>query len=129
MTAYRLESPSVPLARTGKRSTDKTYLKMIRQLPCLSCGVWGRSEASHVRMASHQHGKSNPGMGRRPDDRWTVPQCHACHMDMHATGERKYWELRGIDVLAVALALYASHQVLDLMVAVIKKVPRWGTNR
>lgn len=121
MTGYRLESPPVPFRRTGKRVTDRNYLTQVRSLPCLSCGVQGSSEASHVRMGSHRHGKTNPGIGRRPDDKWTVPQCHSCHMEMHATGERTYWEALRIDVIEVALVLWESRGDLDAMMRVVKK--------
>lgn len=76
-------------------------------------------------MGSHQHGKANPGLGRRPDDRWAVPQCHRCHMEMHSTGERTYWEALGIDVVEVARLLYENRADLDrMMVVVVKKISK-----
>ena len=63
-------------------------------------------EAAHIRFADVLLGKREVGKGERPDDRWAVPLHYIQHRAQHATGERKWWRSKGIDPLAVALALY-----------------------
>lgn len=112
---------STPRSGKGKRETDTRHLKLIRQLPCLDCGAPGPCDVSHVRMGSFKDGKANPGIGKRPSDRWCVPQLHAHHMLMHATGERTFWEAHGIDVIEVAKALYAASPDLEKMQDIVRR--------
>ena len=65
------------------------------------------TEAAHIRYSDSTIGKVNPGVGQKPDDKYTVPLCGDCHRDQHKMGERDYWKLIGIDPLFVAAQLYA----------------------
>lgn len=100
---------------------DGDYLALVRQCPCLKCGM-EPSEAAHVRFASAAFGKAS-GLGRKPEDRHAVPLCAGCHrLDrdaQHNGGERMFWDLLGINPLIVAERLYAKRGDLVAMQAVV----------
>ena len=89
---------------------DPEHLAMIRQLPCLKCGLEPCGEAAHVRRQSAAHGKRG-GLQRKPPDRFSVPLCGACHrLDhdaLHQIGEDFFFHLLRIDGLRAAERLYA----------------------
>ncbi len=87
------------------RERDEGYLEQIRQCPCLKCGIDPCNEAAHVRMSAP--GKPNPGVGSRPDDRFSLPLCHADHMQQHDVGERDFWHDLGIDPFPACDRLHA----------------------
>ena len=115
---------------------DAAHLRLIRQLPCLACCKAAPSEAAHVRFSSHQYNKVNPGIGKRPADRWTVPLCANCHrigrQSQHAANEMVWWEQHKIDVLATCVDLYAvsaelrsnPQKAVEAMGAVIRRARR-----
>jgi hypothetical protein len=73
---HLLKRVSQPRARVEEvAGRDLPYLALVRQLPCLKCGM-EPSEAAHVRFASAAFGKAS-GLGRKPDDRHSVPLCSA----------------------------------------------------
>lgn len=86
------------------------YLDLIRQLPCILSGR--PSEAAHVRYADPSHGKDITGMGRKPDDCWTLPLCPELHRLLdgcqHDSDERKWWKQFGFDPLHVCKLLWAN---------------------
>lgn len=110
-----------PRTRQEETGRDVGYLAMVRQLPCLKCGS-EPSEAAHVRFASAAFGKAS-GLGRKPDDRHSVPLCSGCHrLDrdaQHNRGEREFWDSIGINPLIVAEKLYAVRGDLVAMRAVV----------
>lgn len=105
-------SPKGPPAQKANRIKSESYLHRIRQLPCLILGT-APSEAAHVRFADHRWGKPETGIGRKPDDRWTVPlsaEMHRLANDcQHAASERAFWKRHGIDPLEAASALWDAH--------------------
>src|ERR1035438_1732598 len=50
---------------------DKTYLAWIREMPCIACGVEGRSVAAHT--------GTDGGMSQKASDYSCVPLCADCH--------------------------------------------------
>ena len=50
---------------------DAAYLAWIREMPCIVCGVEGRSEAAHT--------GSDGGMSQKASDYSCVPLCAGCH--------------------------------------------------
>jgi hypothetical protein len=104
------------------RQEDRKHLAAIRQLPCLCCGTRPAREAAHLRMRSPEHGKPSTGIGTRPDDKWSVPLCHRCHMDQHKHGEREWWESQGIDPMPVAIELYCFSPNIERMTGIISRV-------
>ena len=129
----RIFAPSAPgslLKRVGivtpaphKPDTeqDPAYLAMVRQCPCLSCGM-EPSEADHLRMASAAYGKAS-GLGKKPADRWALPLCAQDHRiaqhAQHKRGEQDFWHALGINPLLCCAELYAQRTDLVAMRAVI----------
>lgn len=102
--------------------SDPAYLAMVRQLPCLKCGLEPAGEAAHVRLTSaafHKHG----GMGRKPADKWALPLDRGCHQidsdALHRIGEYLFWHQLGINPLLVCERLYAKRGDIVAMRAVI----------
>ena len=60
-------------------ANDPAYLAMVRECPCLRCGLDPSAEAAHVRMSSGARGKAG-GMRKKPDDKYSLPLCSACHI-------------------------------------------------
>lgn len=91
------------------RLEDPAHLEFIRTLPSLVRGE-GPTEAAHIRFAAQHYGKRETGMAEKPDDCWTVPLCGEKHRwgkdAQHGMSEREFWDRRGIDVCAVAMALW-----------------------
>lgn len=102
--------------------SDPVYLALVRQCPCLHCGMEPAYEAAHVRMASAMHGKAS-GIGRKPADRWALPLCpdhHRLARDcQHNGGERLFWDSLGLNPLVICEKLYAARGDLVAMRAVI----------
>lgn len=47
-------------------------------------------------------------MGLKSGDKWAVPLCHGCHMDLHTggTSEDVWWAMIGVDAKAWAETTY-----------------------
>ena len=124
--AADLPQPAAPERQRGEPprppSGDADYLSLIRQLPCLSCGM-EPSEAAHVRFASAAFGKAC-GLQKKPDDKWALPLCADCHRlaktAQHNRGERDFWEALGIDPLPVCVALHAAREDVARMDAIVR---------
>jgi hypothetical protein len=118
-----LKRPAQPRGaqEAAGRDVDLDYLRLVRECPCLKCGM-EPSEVAHIRFASAAFGKAS-GLGRKPDDRYSVPLCAGCHrLDrdaQHTRNEREFWDSIGINPLMVAQRLYAVRCDLLAMRAVI----------
>jgi len=67
----------------NKKKNPK-HLAYIRTLPCATCQALAPSEACHIRY------QNDGGMGTKPSDFATIPQCHECHMKSHE-GQLSFW--------------------------------------
>ena len=101
---------------------DPVYLALLRQCPCLKCGLDPCGEAAHVRFNSGAHGKHN-GMGKKPADRFALPLCAGCHREdndaQHRVGELEFWHRVGLNPLLTAAKLYAAKGDMVRMRAVV----------
>ncbi len=113
--------PSGPGQRQP-REKKPGHLIAIRQLPCLSCRTDPCGEAAHLRISTA--GKPNAGIGAKPDDRWTNPLCHTCHMTQHSEGERSFWKRLNIDPFKMAQDLFRLSPDVDAMRAHIGSIKR-----
>lgn len=99
---------------------DLTYLAMVRQLPCVRCGMDPCGEAAHVRKGRQ------PGMGRKPPDSRALPLCRSCHTgdtdSQHRVGEAIFWDRLGINPMPLCARLYAKRGDIVAMRAVILTV-------
>lgn len=106
------------------RDKDDTHLAAVRQCMCLSCGIDREIEAAHIRFSAP--GKPNPGVGMKPDDKYTLPLCATCHRSsptaQHEVGEVKFWAALGIEPLVVAARLHDASPDVEKMRAVIAAV-------
>lgn len=89
-----------------KRQRSPKHLEMIRQLPCVVCLDNISTEACHLRASSAEYGKVNPGVGQKPDDRWTTPLCGEDHREQHQMNELDFWGLHRINPFELALKLW-----------------------
>lgn len=89
------------------RRRDEKHLAFIRTLPCIICDDPTSTQACHIRFADLRIGKDNPGVGQKPDDRFTLPQCGKHHREQHSMNEREFWKQYGIDAVLTALAIYS----------------------
>lgn len=86
------------------RQRDEYHLKRLRLLPCIKCFADQGCDAAHIRFSCAAHGKTNPGVGQKPDDRDALPLCRGCHTLQHEIGEEAFWE--GCDPIGWARQLY-----------------------
>lgn len=90
------------------RVREPGYLAYLRRQPCrIGTGCEGRVEAAHVRYGDHKAGRVNPGLQKKPDDRWCVSLCTHHHAEQHRSNERAWWNSYGLDGSQVAAAQYA----------------------
>ena len=92
------------------RDADEGYLKLVRECPCLMCGLDPCGEAAHVRFASAAYGKAS-GLQKKPEDKWALPVCGPDHRTashaQHNRYEQQFWADLGINPLLTATRLYA----------------------
>lgn len=119
------ERPAKHNKRPARDTNDK-HLEAVRQCQCISCDRTNRIEAAHVRMS--RPGKPNPGVGMKPDDKYTLPLCDVCHRTgpnaQHEVGEIKFWAALNIDPLVICERLYAVSPDVEKMRAVISQARR-----
>lgn len=106
------------------REKDASYLDLIRELPCLCCGIEPCGEAAHVRMNNAAFGKRQ-AVGAKPDDKWSVPLCADCHRNdsnsQHRMGEQEFWRRVGLNPLLICEALQrAAPNLLSMRAAVFR---------
>lgn len=128
-------TPRVADGRTKPpRQVDKGYLAWLRRLPCVAGAVEGAAtcdgpiQAAHLRFSDAARGRTNPGMMRRPDDRFACSLCEKHHIrDQHAGSERAFWARLGIDPGELTDALYAAFLADQDGAAVIQQFARRST--
>ena len=109
-------------ARPEQTASDPAYLAVVRQLPCLKCGLEPCGEAAHVRISSAAFHKRG-GMRKKPDDRWALPLDRGCHVSdpdaLHRRGEYIFWNELALNPLLICERLYRQRGDLIAMRAVI----------
>lgn len=115
----RTSLPKTKAARVNKqaRQRDPVYLAWLRRQPCAARHLGGCSgpiEAAHIRFSDAAAGRVNPGMQRKPDDRYAAPLCSGHHREgpqaQHRGGERAWWSSIGLDVGQVLADLWSRFQ-------------------
>jgi DNA recombination protein Rad52 len=95
----KIDKSALAISET-KRVRSKEHLRFVAQQPCVICGRTP-AHAHHIRYAQPR------GLALKVSDEFTVPLCAIHHSENHATGdERRWWEERKIDPLAVAQDLW-----------------------
>jgi hypothetical protein len=113
-----------PKARHG-RQINPRHKNAIAQLFCLATFLrWGIEvygvHVAHLRFSNHKAGAYNPGVGRKPDDRWTLPLSPAEHRLQHSMGEGAYCAELGIDPHQIAAALWSASPDTEEMAKVLR---------
>lgn len=103
-TAFSLQ----PTGKNSGRVEDKDYLAWIRTLPCAVTGV-RPVDAAHISYADNRYGKLGRAKGTKEDDRWAIPLSQNSHREQHSMGERRYWEVIGLDPCIIAMSLWAAY--------------------
>lgn len=113
-------------AKPGKTTTrivSGKHLALVRRCPCLGCDNDPARVAAHLRMTVA--GKSMAGVGAKPDDRYALPLCAACHTDgpkaQHFIGEPAFWRALGLDPHAIADELATASPNIEAMRTVVFK--------
>jgi hypothetical protein len=118
----RVGAPVVVTARKSDADQDPGYLALVRECPCLKCGLDPCGLAAHLRMNSGAFNKRQ-AMSRKPSGRWTTPLCAACHTEdrdaQHKMGEAAFWEGLGVNPFLLCSELYAQRGDLVAMRAVV----------
>lgn len=108
--------------RAIEATSDLSYLAMMRQLPCIKCGLEPCGEAAHVRLTSAAFHKRG-GIGRKPEERWALPLDRGCHISdpdaLHRRGEYIFWAELGLNPLLICERLYRQRGDLVAMRAII----------
>ena len=90
------------------RQHDEKHLAFIRQLPCIVCQDNTSVESCHIRMSDGRIAKQNPGIGAKPDDKYTLPLCGKHHREQHSMNEHEFWFVKyRIDPILTSLAIYS----------------------
>ncbi len=112
--------PSQP--RSTETDGDASYLALIRQCPCLRCGMDPAGVAAHLRQNSALHGKRQ-AMAKKPEAKWVTPLCAGCHTNdadaQHRLGELAFWDRLGINPFMACERLYAQAGDLVALRAVV----------
>ena len=94
--------------RKDVRERNNAFLAFVRRHPCCACGG-SPVDAAHTRFANLKVGRANPGMGKKPSDRFATPLCRADHTAQHMRGnEAAWWAEQGLDPDAISARLFAA---------------------
>ena len=118
------------LRQREPRERDAKFLAWLHDLPCVACAcalAGGRAlpsrpgpiQAAHLRYSIPT--RPNPGMQRRPSDRYATPLCMTHHAEQHAGSERDFWRNLGVDPFALCDSLHAAFAAGAPGAAVIKR--------
>ena len=115
--AARVMPEAANAVQRKPRERDNGYLAWLRRQPCSVAflgGCSGPIEAAHVRYSDLAHGVVNPGMQRKPSDRYAVSLCAGHHRTgpnaQHRTSELAWWKAAGIDAYALAAELHKRYR-------------------
>ena len=80
---------------------DEGYKAWIREMPCIVCGVEGRSEAAHT--------GTDGGMSQKASDYSCVPLCSDCHTQApgayHRIGKRAFEQKHDLHFVRIVAQL------------------------
>ena len=125
------DRPSAVPVRLRGRVVSREHKNAIAQLFCAATFLRERVEiygvhVAHVRFSNAAAGARNPGLQRKPDDRWTLPLAPNEHRRQHATGEASYWAELGADPHWIATELWkVSPDVMAMRNALIACLERF----
>lgn len=89
--------------RSEPQIRNASHMKFVRGFECVIAGkheCYGKIEAHHVRTGT------DGGTSLKPGDNWCIPACSAAHREIHDHGELTFEMRRGVDLKAIAAALW-----------------------
>jgi len=111
-----------PRPRQEVTGRETAHLALVRQLPCVRCGVEPCGTAAHLRLNSGLYNKRQ-AMGKKPSGDWTTPLCNGCHTNdsdaQHRIGEQEFWHRLEINPFLLCQRLFAASGDLVAMRAVV----------
>lgn len=119
------ERPKISSRPIRGRLIDRSHKAAIAQLFCVATYVRSGVElygvhVAHLRFSNAAAGAANPGLQRKPDDRWTLPLSPNEHRRQHAMGEAAYWAELSIIPHQLATDLWAASPDLELMSEILR---------
>ena len=119
------EGPASPPRPLRGRQIDKPHKAAVARLFCLATHIRTGAEitgvhVAHLRFSNTAAGARNPGLQRKPDDRWTLPLSPNEHRRQHAMGESIYWAELGVDPHRAAAELWAASPAVEAMRQVLR---------
>ena len=126
----RSKAGSAPTPRPQRgREIDRAHKHAVAQLFCIATylrhGVEMRGvHVAHLRYSNASAGARNPGLQRKPDDRWTLPLSPPEHRMQHAMSEVAYWRELGCDPHSLATELYLVSPMVEEMERVLRSARR-----
>jgi hypothetical protein len=103
--AMRIVKPELAASPKVRPTKDRGYLSFIHRLPCVVTLRFG-VEAAHISFANREFCHFGRGKGHKASDRWVLPLAKEQHDLQHSIGEKPYWESKGINPHALAVAIY-----------------------
>lgn len=128
--ARRDREKAIDRSRTEQRAPrerDPGYLAFVRRTGCVVGAITGEPcqgpiDAMHQRFTDPKAGRVNPGMGRKPDDRWALGGCRHHHSMQHAGNERRFWsEYVGADPTDLAVEMHIAYSTGGDGLAVLRR--------
>ncbi len=108
------------------RQIDPQHKAAISKLFCIATAVRSGHEfynvhVAHIRFSHQSAGARNPGLQRKPDDRWTLPLSPLEHRLQHSMSEAAFWAELGVDPHALALALWQASPDTEAMLQILRQ--------
>ncbi len=105
--------------RNEREGMDSKHVQNIRDCPCCipGCKAQRAGQAHHLKDV-----KDERGMSVRSTDKYCVPPCAFHHDEIERAGtknEKAWFAERGIDVTALAHALWQARGNLEKMIAIV----------
>lgn len=115
--AHRIKLPASAFSNdTPKRETRgrkpvviEAHRKWIRSLPGLIDGATKGVEAAHISKKDAKSGKVSRGKAQKSDDFYLIPLSKRLHIEIHQIGEEAFERKYAVDLVRIALSLFALH--------------------
>lgn len=105
-TAFTNDPPKRKAGGSPQEVND-AHRRWVKSLPSLISGEVEGVDPHHVSMADPSVGKRGRGRGKRVDDKFVIPLSRRLHDELHAIGEAKFAKKYGLDLVKIALGLWA----------------------
>ena len=124
----RAPRPKLRGAPLRGREIDRAHKVAVAQMFCVATFIRSGIEVygvhvAHLRFSNSQAGVKNPGLQRKPNDRWVLPLSPHEHRLQHSMGEKDYWDELGVGPHVLAAGLYAASPCVEDMLGALRRLP------